>query len=153
MLKEIAITVCLGLFTCACASQDTNVPGETGEPKPVEGHQVKVQPLPAPAPGGYAAIPTKMLEAITNDLAGYLGVPAASVRVLQSQGVIFRDGSLGCPRPGEQYTQALVHGYRVLLTDGKRKYDYRADQQQRFFRCDKPVALPGPGDETPDSRE
>ncbi|MEE8527237.1 MAG: hypothetical protein V3S70_01575 [Gammaproteobacteria bacterium] len=153
MLKEIAIAVCLGLFTGACASQETNVSGETGEPKSVEGHQLKVQPLSVPATSGYAAIPTEMLVAITNDLADELGVPAASIRVLQSQGVIFRDGSLGCPRPGEQYTQALVHGYRVLLTDGKSKYDYRADQQQRFFRCDKPVALPGPGGETPDSRE
>lgn len=38
---------------------------------------------------------------------------------------VFDDGSLGCPVPGETYTQAQVVGYRVQITVDDTVYDYR----------------------------
>ena len=138
MMNAITQMLCLGLLASACVAEETSVPAETSGLKPVEDAQIKAEPLPElPGTGDTGAAPTELLEAITNDLAKHLGVSATALQVLSSQSVVFNDGSLGCPKAGAQYTQALVDGYQVLLTDGSRKYDYRADQNKRFFQCDK----------------
>ncbi|MCI0708571.1 MAG: hypothetical protein L0154_00245, partial [Chloroflexi bacterium] len=38
---------------------------------------------------------------------------------------VFDDGSLGCPVPGQTYTQGQVVGYSVQITVGTTVYDYR----------------------------
>lgn len=49
------------------------------------------------------------------DLAQRLKIPAAGVKVLQVKAVTFPDSSLGLPRPGEMYAQAVTPGQIVLL--------------------------------------
>ena len=138
MMKAITQMLCVGLLASACVAEETSVPAESSGLNPVEDAQIKAEPLPElPGTGDTDAAPTELLDAITNDLAKHLGVSDTALQVLSSQSVVFNDGSLGCPKPGEQYTQALVDGYQVVLTDGSRKYDYRADQNKRFFRCNK----------------
>ncbi|MFN0183502.1 MAG: hypothetical protein ACKVQR_06745 [Aquabacterium sp.] len=48
------------------------------------------------------------------------GLPPSTFEVLAAEVVQWADGSIGCPQPGQLYTQALVQGYRVQLrgTDG-----------------------------------
>jgi hypothetical protein len=45
--------------------------------------------------------------------------------LLSAEAVTFSDSSLGCPTPGQSYTQALVDGLRVVVTAGGQTYDYR----------------------------
>ena len=52
------------------------------------------------------------------------------------------DGSLGCPKPGEMYTQMIVPGYRVVLQAGGERYAYHSDQRGRFVVCANGLALP-----------
>jgi hypothetical protein len=47
-----------------------------------------------------------------------LGLSAASVAVESIEEVTWNDGSLGCPQPGMMYTQAIVPGWRITMTDG-----------------------------------
>ncbi len=49
----------------------------------------------------------------------------------------FNDGSLGCPKPGVQYTQALVDGMRVVVTAGGRTYDYRFGTGDTPVLCER----------------
>ena len=49
------------------------------------------------------------------------------------------DGSLGCPRPGQVYTQALVPGYQVVLEVEGRQYDYRATERGYYVLCELPT--------------
>jgi hypothetical protein len=73
-----------------------------------------------------------------------LGVPEADVAVLGSEEVTWNDGSLGCPKAGESYTQVITPGFRITLTDGTTTAVYHAGTNQAgaapiVIRCDKPA--------------
>jgi hypothetical protein len=69
------------------------------------------------------------------DLAERLGIDAAQVTVVSSTSVTWPDGSLGCPKPGMHYTQALVEGSRTVLEAGGKQYDYHAGNGRPPFLC------------------
>ena len=78
------------------------------------------------------------------DLASRLGIPETDIVVLSEENVTWRDGSLGCPRPGMMYTQALVEGSRIVLRAGGRDYSYHSGAGKPPFYCEDPVS-PAPG--------
>ncbi len=94
---------------------------------------------PHPATEGNAMVPRELLEQLTADAAARGGVDASAVRVVRAEARTFSDGSLGCPQPGQQYTQALVDGYQVVLEAQGRSYDYRASQRGGFRLCEPRV--------------
>ena len=55
------------------------------------------------------------MSAAKKDLAGKLDVDAELIEVKESMFVVWNDGSLGCPRPDEIYTQVEEPGYRIIL--------------------------------------
>jgi hypothetical protein len=63
------------------------------------------------------------------------GLPAQALTVQSAQRVTWRDGSLGCPEPQMQYTQALVPGWRVILRVGDTTYDYHAAANGHLILC------------------
>jgi len=94
--------------------------------------------------------PNDILDSILKDLAGKTGVPISDATIVQSQAVVWNDGSLGCPQPGVLYTQALVNGYWIILEVAGQRFDYRAANTGYFFLCENglsPIYTPG----TPDS--
>jgi len=74
-----------------------------------------------------------------DDLAARLSVKPEEVEVVLVEGVTWRDGSLGCAKPGMRYTQALVEGTRVRLRVGERTYEYHAGGATPPFLCAKPT--------------
>ena len=78
------------------------------------------------------------------DLASRLGIPETDIEVLSEENVTWRDGSLGCPRPGMMYTQALVEGSWIVLRAGGRDYSYHSGAGKPPFYCEDPVS-PAPG--------
>src|SRR5690606_24330853 len=52
--------------------------------------------------------PVELLAEIQADAAGRTGRETGEIVVIQDQAVVWPDGSLGCPKPGMMYTQALV---------------------------------------------
>jgi hypothetical protein len=52
-------------------------------------------------------------------------VPTTALEVVTAKAVTWPNGSLGCPRPGTSYTQALIDGYQVVVKAGGTTYDYR----------------------------
>ena len=81
------------------------------------------------------AIPAEasaIVDAAVADAAQKLQVKATVVAV---ERVTWRDGSLGCPQPGMNYTQALVPGWRIRLTAGSRAIDYHASEGGRLVYC------------------
>ena len=69
------------------------------------------------------------------DLAAHTGVDPADIDVVAHEQVTWPDGSLGCPKPGYSYTQALVDGYRIVLRAGAEDYAYHGADGQKPFRC------------------
>jgi hypothetical protein len=79
---------------------------------------------------------TSEVERAIADLTERLGA-GATIEVVVAHELTWPDGSLGCPEPGMSYTQALVDGYRIELTDGQRTYDYHGANGGDPFLCDK----------------
>lgn len=52
--------------------------------------------------------------------------------------VTWPSGALGCPKPGMNYTQALVPGYRIVLIANGRKFSYHGRKGGDPFYCANP---------------
>lgn len=81
-----------------------------------------------------------------DDLAGRIGVAPDAITVVSDERVTWRDGSIGCPRPGMSYTQALLPGRRLILSSGGQTYAYHAARTGPLAYC----ATPAPDATAPD---
>jgi hypothetical protein len=73
------------------------------------------------------------------DLATRLEVEADAIEVVSQEAVTWRDGSLGCAKPGFAYTQALVDGSRITLRANGIDYEYHSGGTKPPFWCEKPT--------------
>src|SRR5262249_11744324 len=62
-------------------------------------------------------------------------VPREQLIIVRAEAVVWNDGSLGCPEPGMQYTQALTNGYWVVIRAAEQTYDFRVDRGGTFRLC------------------
>jgi len=124
----LSLAICVGaLAVGACGSgAETPLPGSNSK-----------QPLEAslPATGVTGEVPSDLLDAIIEDLARKENLPREEIEVERAESVIWPNGALGCPTPGEMYTQALVPGYWVVLRHAGEQYDYRASSRGSFRHC------------------
>ena len=131
-------------------------PGKiSSDETPDRTNRIPVSTLPAglervetpPAEPVTGEVPADLLEEILADLAQKLGKDRASIDVIRAEAVVWNDGSLGCPKPGEFYIQILVNGYWVVLRLEGLEYDYRASDTGYFFLCEGvgsiPISTPG----------
>lgn len=72
------------------------------------------------------------------DLAERLGAPADEIKILRDESVTWRNGSLGCPRKGMMYTQALVPGTLIVLGHDGHEYEYHAGRDGEAAYCANP---------------
>lgn len=92
-------------------------------------------------PGTPDEIPDDVWAAILDDLSEMLGQPVEDPTVVSAQSITYNDGSLGCPEPGQMYTQALVEGYRVILEVDGEEYDYRIGRGTDVRLCESGSTL------------
>lgn len=97
-------------------------------------------------PGGVAtdsddaAAKPAVQEALA-DFAARLDVEQDAITVLTYAEVTWSDGSLGCPQPGMQYTQALVPGQQLILSvadSAQSDASYHAGKNGTFKYCASP---------------
>jgi len=102
-------------------------------------------PLPSGAIGGVPAdVPDDVWSAILEDLGRRLDtLDTGDVELLTAEAVTWTDGSLGCPEPGQMYTQALVEGYRIIVEAGGAEYVYRIGSGASVRLCEQ--GFPGGG--------
>lgn len=96
-------------------------------------------PTTVPGPPGGPTGSAEEAEAIA-DLAARLGADPAAITVVSVEDVTWRDGSIGCPDPGMNYTQALVSGTRLVLELDGVRYEYHSGGSRSIFLCEKPQA-------------
>ena len=58
--------------------------------------------------------------------------------VVAAERVTWSDGSLGCPQPGQMYTQALVEGVRIVVASGDRTLHYHGSVDGEPGYCEDP---------------
>lgn len=65
---------------------------------------------------------TAVLEALESKLGA---IDASAVDLMSVEPMTWSDGSLGCPKAGQAYTQALVDGFQVVVEMNGEEYDFR----------------------------
>ncbi len=127
-----------------------------GEQQPVESPAPMENDGPKPLPELAATtetplisddVPEGIVTSIIADVEKRTGADPTEFQMLRNQPVVWNNGSLGCPKPGEFYTQALVDGYWVVLSYRGQEFDYRVNSQGFFLlRGVLPgIGLPGGG--------
>jgi hypothetical protein len=82
-------------------------------------------------------VPPAIVDAATSMLETKVGAEAAaSAAVVVAETVTWPDGSLGCPVPGQSYTQVPVPGYRLVFEVDGSRYDYRATDTGYIRLCE-----------------
>ncbi len=92
-------------------------------------------------------VPENILKEILADLVQRTGAERGDIQMVRAEAVVWNDGSLGCPQPGEFYIQILVNGYWVISQVEGVEYDYRANDSGFFTFCEGidelPISPPG----------
>jgi hypothetical protein len=86
--------------------------------------------------------PSDMIEAALDDAANRSTTARADIKVVTEVAVTWPDGSLGCPKPGMMYTQALVAGYRIVLQAGDQVLNYHAAARGKPLFCPASRVMP-----------
>ena len=87
-----------------------------------------------------STLPDKMQEMIQKskemlvDLLGD-GLKAEEIAVVSAESREWRDGSLGCPKPGMTYTQVITSGYLIILEAGGRQYEFHTSTGNAGVLC------------------
>ena len=77
----------------------------------------------------------RQIDLSKKDLAQRLDVPRESVVLSGARQVTWRSGSLGCPKPGMSYTEALVPGAQIFLQVDNMIHAYHAKFGEEPFYC------------------
>ena len=80
-------------------------------------------------------VPEASLGPILKEAAKLANVPPQELVIVRAEAVVWNDGSLGCPEPGMEYTQALINGYWVVIKAAGQTYDFRVDRGGSFRLC------------------
>lgn len=81
-------------------------------------------------------VPEELLEDIFSDLVQRTDSNREDIQVVKAEAVLWKDGSLGCPKKGEVYIQILINGYWVVLQVENVEYDYRGSDSGSFKLCE-----------------
>ena len=99
-------------------------------------------PPPVVAETAVTGAPAEMIEAAFDDAANRSTTARADIKVASAEAVTWPDGSLGCPKPGMMYTQALVAGYRIVVQAGEQTLNYHAMSRGRPLFCPASRVVP-----------
>ena len=90
--------------------------------------------------GKPVVLPKSVLDPILADAASRSGVAVDKLVVVTALSITWSDGSMGCPEPGQVYTQVILEGYRVSIRADTTTYDYRGAGMNGFKLC---KSIPG----------
>lgn len=107
----------------------------TSEVVPSTGETEPNPSLPIPAIRDMQTVVEKARE----DLAQRLSIPASQINFIESKEVFWADSSLGCPQPGNTYTQVQTPGYLIVLESNGNQFEYHANIHNHVFYCENPT--------------
>jgi hypothetical protein len=78
------------------------------------------------------------VDKATADLAARINTTPAKIEVLEAVSVVWRDSSMGCPKPGMDYLQVLTKGVRIRLRFGLNVFEYHGAGGRAPQFCEHP---------------
>jgi hypothetical protein len=124
------------LAACAATGRTPDGSEEANDSRP--GSETAPPSSTGMVPEAPREIPDEVWVAILADLEQRLGAPVVDLTIQSAVAETWTDGSLGCPVPGQLYTQALVDGYWVVLEIDDEHYDYRVGNGTDVRLCENP---------------
>src|SRR6516164_2082325 len=127
LIIAVAVALNLGVYMrsgLGSPKQSMTTPSETPAPTSTP-HMSRVAPQ----------VPEAILNSILKEAAKLANVPPQELVIVRAEAVVWNDGSLGCPEPGMEYTQALINGYWVVIKAAGQTYDFRVDRSGSFRLC------------------
>jgi hypothetical protein len=99
-----------------------------------QGGSVSASPIPpvsvTPPPEAAAAV-----DAALQAAAQHLGVPPDQLKITQVEPHDWPDASLGCPQPGQMYSQVVTPGYLVMIASDGHQLEYHTDMRGGVTLC------------------
>lgn len=132
-MRTLAVLLAMPLVVAACAAG-------SGDP-PVAGESAGAPAAASLVTSGAAVpdgVPDEVWQAILSDIERRASADSGAVSVVSAEAVTWTDGSLGCPKDGEMYTQALVDGYHVVVEVDGSEFDYRVGSGTDVRLCEDP---------------
>ena len=126
------MSLCTLFFVCtACQSNESqeadNVEGSDKKSQAVSEIERHVRPVEI-------SMDQQIKGAIT-DLATRIKVAEDIINVREARSVQWGSGAMGCPKPGMNYTQAIVPGVRLLREVNETIYHYHGGTGKSLFYC------------------
>ncbi|GBF78971.1 S-layer protein [Aphanothece sacrum FPU1] len=80
--------------------------------------------------------PITVLDAVTQDISKNTGIGVNQLKIQENEAKTWSDGCLGLAKPDEFCTQALVEGWRIVVSDGSKNWVYRTDGTGQNIRLE-----------------
>jgi len=126
--RWLALT--LTLAGCGQNPGSTSATAVATPPPPV------VSPLASAVPGANVGPGEQQaVAAAVQDAAAHLGVAASELSVQQVEAREWGDSSLGCPQPGNLYSQVVTPGFVIVINSGGKQLEYHSDTRARVVLC------------------
>ena len=136
-----ALTV--ALVACTASPGAAGPKGSAGPSNPEQSGRPVMTAIPSSssstAVGSTWPVDQVRLDRVLDMAAAGSGQDRATLVIVSAKAVTWNDGSLGCPKPGVMYTQALVDGFRVVVAAGDRQLDYHMSQTGQPRLCERPA--------------
>lgn len=78
----------------------------------------------------------RVAKAVIADLSGQTKIPSDKLKITQYSRKTWSNGCLGLAKADEICTQALVEGWRVVVSGNNRTWVYRSDRSGRIVRLE-----------------
>src|SRR6266852_5987298 len=118
------------LFLTACAAGPT-----TQSPSPPL-PSAPASPVASVLPGSSSsADPQPAVDAALRDAAAHLGASPAALKVDQVEPRQWGDSSLGCPKPGQMYSQIVTPGFFIIISGAGKQLEYHTDTRGHVVLC------------------
>jgi hypothetical protein len=118
-MKRVLAVLVVTLFASACASS-------TSTPTPAPSNPVMLSPSPEAQPA---------VQAVVADAAAHLGISPDQIQVQQVESRQWPDSSLGCPQPGQMYSQIVTPGYLIVISGAGKRLEYHTNTRSEVVLC------------------
>jgi len=75
------------------------------------------------------------VDAAVQAAAAHLGISRDELSVDRVDDQQWPDSSLGCPQPGQLYSQIVTPGFLIVVSDGNKQLEYHTDGRAHVMLC------------------
>jgi len=80
----------------------------------------------------------RVASAVITEVSKQTGISTKNLKITQYSRQTWSNGCLGLSKPGEICTQALVEGWRIVVSGNNRTWVYRSNRNGRILRLESP---------------